>query len=93
MIHAVGINMEQNNQENNKLFFGKLEGSRNTKRGFWVCFSDKSKKRGKQCQAGRFGFSVTVFKRDFARIRFLGVDVDSVWVVINGRTRVEQLLV
>ena len=47
MIHAVGINMEQNNQENNKLFFGRLEGSRNTKRGFWVCFSKKSKKRGK----------------------------------------------
>jgi hypothetical protein len=46
MIHAVGINMEQNNQENNKLLFGKLEGLRNTKRGFWVCFSDKSKKRG-----------------------------------------------
>ncbi len=57
-----------------------------------MCFSDKSKKRGKQCQAGRFGFSVTVFKRDFARIRFLGVDVDSVWVVINGRTSVEQSL-
>jgi hypothetical protein len=27
--------------------------------------------------------SVIVFKRDFARIRFLGVDVHSVWVVIN----------
>jgi hypothetical protein len=26
--------------------FGRLEGSRNTKRGFWVCFSEKSKKRG-----------------------------------------------
>ena len=26
--------------------------------------------------------SVTVFKRDFAQIQFLGVD--SVWVVING---------
>ena len=25
----------------------RLEGSRNTKRGFWVCFSKKSKKRGK----------------------------------------------
>jgi hypothetical protein len=46
MIHAVGINMEQNNQENNKLFFGRLEGLRNTKRGFRVCFSEKSKQRG-----------------------------------------------
>jgi hypothetical protein len=27
---------------NNKLFFGRLEGSRITKRGFWVWFSDKS---------------------------------------------------
>jgi hypothetical protein len=49
MIHAVGINMKKNNQENNKLFFGRLEGSRITKRGFWVWFSDKSKKRGKKC--------------------------------------------
>ncbi len=34
----------KNNQENNKLFFGRLEGSRITKRGFWVWISDKSKK-------------------------------------------------
>ena len=37
--------------------------------------------------------SVTVFKRDFARISISrGVDIDSVWVVINGLTSVEQLL-
>ena len=55
MIHAVGINMEQNNQENNKLFFSTLEGSRITKRGFWVWISDKSKKGGNFKSAGRFG--------------------------------------
>ena len=41
MIHAVGINMEQNNQENNKLFFGrvgwKAQGI-HTKRGVWGVF-------------------------------------------------------
>ncbi len=46
MIHAVGINMKQNNQENNKQFFGLLEGLRNTKKGFWECFSKKNKKGG-----------------------------------------------
>ena len=33
MIRAVGTNTKQNNQENNNTFFGRLEGSRNTKRG------------------------------------------------------------
>jgi len=37
--------MNVNNQENNKILFGRLEGSRITKRGFWACFSEKSKKR------------------------------------------------
>jgi len=36
MIRAVGTNMKQNNQENNIICFGRLEGSWNTKRGFWV---------------------------------------------------------
>jgi hypothetical protein len=38
----------QNKMINRKTvnFFGRLEGWRNTKRGFWVCFSEKSKKRG-----------------------------------------------
>ena len=58
MIHAVGINMEQNNQENNKLFFGGLEGSRNTKRGFRACFSEKSKKGENFTSAGRFGLII-----------------------------------
>jgi hypothetical protein len=31
----------------NNIFGGRLEGSRNTKRGFWVCFSERSKKRKK----------------------------------------------
>jgi hypothetical protein len=62
MIHAVGINMEQNNQENNKLFFGKLEGSKNTKRGFWVCFSEKSKKGENFTSAGRFGLRQGVLR-------------------------------
>jgi hypothetical protein len=36
-------------------FGGRLEGSRITKRGFWVWFSDKSKKKGGKVQAGRSG--------------------------------------
>ncbi len=44
MICAVGINTKQNYQENNNILFGRLEGSRNPKRGFWACFSKKSKK-------------------------------------------------
>ena len=44
MIRAVGINMKQNNQENNNILFGRLEGSKNTKRGFWARFSEKRKK-------------------------------------------------
>ncbi len=55
MIHAVGINMEKNNQENNKLFFGRLEGSRITKRGFGCGLAIKAKKGEKKVQAGRFG--------------------------------------
>ena len=43
MTRAVGINTKQNNQENNTISFGRLDGSRNTKRGFGACFSDKSK--------------------------------------------------
>lgn len=31
--------------ENNNISFGRLEGSRIAKRGFWACFSKKSKKR------------------------------------------------
>jgi len=41
----LGINVNENKQENNNILFGKLEGSRITKRGFGVCFSEKSKKR------------------------------------------------
>ncbi len=41
------------------IFGGRLEGSRNTKRGFWVCFSKKSKKRGKKRQTGRVGIMVS----------------------------------
>ena len=45
MICAVGINTKQNNQENNNILLGRLEGSRNiTRRGFWACFSEKRKK-------------------------------------------------
>ena len=29
------------------MFGGRLEGLRNIKRGFWVCFSKKNEKRGK----------------------------------------------
>ncbi len=47
MIPAVGINTKQNSQKNNDICFGRLQGSRNAKRGFWVCFSEKSKKREK----------------------------------------------
>ena len=36
-------------------FFGRLEGSRITKRGFLVWFSNKSKKGGGKVQAGRVG--------------------------------------
>ena len=36
------------NQEKKRLFFGGLQGSRITKRGLWVCISDKNKKRGKK---------------------------------------------
>jgi hypothetical protein len=37
---------KNNNQVNNNICFGRLESSRNTKRGFWACFSEKSKKKG-----------------------------------------------
>ena len=43
-IHAVGILIEKK-QIKKRILFGRLEGSRITKRGFWVWFSDKSKKR------------------------------------------------
>ncbi len=72
MIHAVGINLEQNNQENNKLFFGKLEGSRITKRVFWVWFSDKGKKGGNSAvwkgwhKAKAYGLSYLVSPPFFA---------------------------
>jgi hypothetical protein len=39
--------MNKNKQENKNISFGRLEGSRITKRWFWVCFSERSKKRGK----------------------------------------------
>ena len=46
------INTKQNyNQENNIFLGGGLEGSMNTKREFWVCFSKKSKK-GKKVFVG-----------------------------------------
>ncbi len=46
MIHAVGILIEKKkNKKKNRIFFGRLQGSRITKRGFWVWFSDKIKKR------------------------------------------------
>jgi len=38
--------MNENTQENNNILFGRLEGSRITKRVFWACFSEKSKKKG-----------------------------------------------
>jgi hypothetical protein len=44
MTRDVGINAKQNNQEHNTILFGRLDGSGNTKRGFWACFSDKSRK-------------------------------------------------
>jgi len=37
--------MNENTQENNNILFGRLEGSRITKRVFWACFSEKSKKK------------------------------------------------
>jgi hypothetical protein len=33
------------NRKNNNIIFGRLEGSRNTKREFWACFSEEYKKR------------------------------------------------
>ena len=48
------INMKQNNNQVNNIFEGMLEGSRNTKRGFWACFSKKIKKGEKFSYAGRF---------------------------------------
>jgi hypothetical protein len=48
MIHTcVGINGTKTIVKNNNLIFGRLEGSRNTKRGFWACFSEEYKKRYK----------------------------------------------
>ncbi len=41
----MGINIKQKSKENNNILFGRLEGSRITKRGFWACFSNKHKKR------------------------------------------------
>jgi hypothetical protein len=32
MIHAVGINTEQNNQENNNIIFGRLDLARKAKK-------------------------------------------------------------
>ncbi len=46
-LFAMGISMNQNVQENKNKMFGRLEGSRIKKRGFWVCFSNKTKKWGK----------------------------------------------
>jgi hypothetical protein len=40
----MGINMNKNIQENKNVLFGRLEGSRIKKGGFWVCFSNKTKK-------------------------------------------------
>ncbi len=36
--------MNKNNQEYKYISFGRLEGLRIPKRGFWVCFGDKRKK-------------------------------------------------
>ncbi len=36
MIRGAGINTKQNYQEINNILFGRLEGSRNPKRGFWL---------------------------------------------------------
>jgi hypothetical protein len=47
MLLAMGINMNKNIQENKNFSFGRLEGLRIKKRGFWACFSDKTKKKGK----------------------------------------------
>jgi len=46
MVHcfqqSMGINMKKKKkQEKNIFIFGRQEGSRNTKRGFWACFSEK----------------------------------------------------
>jgi hypothetical protein len=62
MKRAVGINTKQNNQENVYIFLGRLDGSRNTKRGFWVCFSEKSKKGEKFLSAGRAGLSCHILE-------------------------------
>jgi hypothetical protein len=79
MIHAVGINMEKNNQENKKLFFGRLEGSRITKRGFWVwiTIAIKAKKGKKKRQAVRVGLIIdprcVVILKFFPKINWLVV--------------------
>jgi hypothetical protein len=42
---ATEINMKKNTQENKNISFRRLEGSRIKKRGFWACFSNKTKKK------------------------------------------------
>jgi len=44
--------VNKNNQENNNIIFGRLEGLRNTKRGLWACFGEKSKKGESFLSAG-----------------------------------------
>ena len=53
--YAVGINTKQNNQENNNISFGRLEGLRNTKGGFGRVLVIKAKKGKNFSSAGRFG--------------------------------------
>jgi hypothetical protein len=53
MIRVVGINMKQNNQENNNIIFGRLEGLRNTpKGGYGLVLARKAKKGEKFLLAG-----------------------------------------
>jgi hypothetical protein len=49
--------MNKNKQENNIILLGRLECSRNTKRGHWACFSKKSKKSEMFLSAGRAGLT------------------------------------
>jgi len=49
--------MNKNKQETNNISFGRLEGSRITKRCFWACFSKKSKKSENFLSAGSTGLS------------------------------------
>jgi hypothetical protein len=45
---AVAINMNRNIQDTKNILFGRLEGLKIKNRGFWVCFSNKFKKRGEK---------------------------------------------